>query len=88
MYTLLTNTRLIAIMLGRLGMTADECLDEYLNLFERLSTEHAGTTETEPASSPIIKTEILRATVSELVEARGLELTSMLRNDNNVSCYT
>ncbi|KAF4631143.1 hypothetical protein G7Y89_g6995 [Cudoniella acicularis] len=79
---------LIAIMLGRLGMTVDECLKEYLDLFERLSTEHAGATDMESGSSPIIKAGILRATVLELVEARGLEPTSMLRNDDNVSCYT
>lgn len=75
-------------MLGRLGMTVDECLDEYLDLFERLSAEHAGTTEMESGSSPIIKAGILRATVLKLVEKRGLEPTGMLRNDDNVSCYT
>lgn len=75
-------------MLGRLGMTVDECLDEYLDLFERLSAEHTGTTEAESGSPPMIKSGILRATVSELVESRGLELTSMFRNDDNVSCYT
>ncbi|KAH6681362.1 hypothetical protein B0J14DRAFT_633104 [Halenospora varia] len=79
---------LIAIMLGRLGMTVDECLDEYLDLFERLSAEHAGTTEMESGSSPIINAGILRATVLKLVEKRGLEPTGMLKNDDNVSCYT
>jgi hypothetical protein len=74
-------------MLGRLGMTVDECLDEYLDLFESLSTEYAGTTEIE-SGSPIIKAGILRATVVRLVEKRGLALTGKLRNDNNISCYT
>jgi hypothetical protein len=75
-------------MLGRLGMTVDECLDEYLDLVEHLSAEHAEASETEPSPSPIIKAGILRATVSKLVEKRGLEPTSMLRNEDNVSCYT
>jgi hypothetical protein len=75
-------------MLGRLGMTVDECVEEYLALFERLSAEHVGTTKAESGSSPIIKSGILRATVSEWVEARGLELTSMLRKDDNITCYT
>jgi hypothetical protein len=84
----LNNTRLIAIMLGRLGMTVDDCLDEYLDLFERLSTEHTRATELGSASSPVIKASILKASVLQLVEKRGLEPTSMLRNDDNISCYT
>jgi hypothetical protein len=86
--TLLNTTRLIAIMLGRLGMTVDECLDEYLELFERLSAEHDKTAEAESGSSPMIKSGILRETVSELIKARGLRPASQFRNDDNISCYT
>lgn len=75
-------------MLGRLGMTVEDCLVEYLDLFERLSAEHTGATQIESASSPIIKASILKASVLQLVEKRGLEPTSMLRNDDNVGCYT
>ena len=69
-------------------MTVDECVEEYLALFERLSAEYVVTTEAESSSSPIIKLGILRATVLEWVEARGLEPTSMLKKDDNVTCYT
>jgi hypothetical protein len=87
-YTLLSTSRLIAIMLGRLGMTVDECIDKYLELFERLSKKHGETTKAESGSSQIIKSGILRATVSELIESRGLLPASKLRNDDNISCYT
>jgi len=69
-------------------MTVDDCLDEYLDLFERLSAEPTVTTKIESASSPSIKASILNASVLKLVEKQGLESTSMLRNDDNVGCYT
>lgn len=75
-------------MLGRLGMTVDECLDKYLDLFERLSSAQDETTKAESNSSQMIKSGILRATVSELIKARGLLPDSKLRNDENISCYT
>jgi hypothetical protein len=75
-------------MLGRLGMTVDDCLDEYMDVFERLSPEHIDTTEIESATVPIIKATILKASVLKLVEKRGLEPTCMLRNDDNIGCYT
>lgn len=81
-------TSLIAIMLGRLGMTVDECLDEYLTLFERLSADHNENARSEASSSSVIKSGILRAKVSELIEARGLLPASKLRDDKNISCYT
>jgi len=75
-------------MLGRLRMTVDECLKEYLDLFRRLSAEHNENAEVEFSSSPMIKSRILKATVSELVKARGLLPGSRLRVDDNISCYT
>ena len=74
-------------MLGRLGMTVEECLDEYLKLFERLAAKYE-TAEADSGSSAMVKSGILRAAVSELVKARGLPLESRLRNGDNVSCYT
>lgn len=75
-------------MLGRLGMTVEECFDEYLKLFERLAAQHDETGEAKSGSPAMIKSHILRATVSELVKARGLPLESGFRNKDNVSCYT
>lgn len=75
-------------MLGRLGMTVDECIDGYLGLFERLSATHDESAEAESGSSPMIKSGILEATVSKLIKARGLLPSSKLRNDDNFGCYT
>jgi hypothetical protein len=75
-------------MLGRLGMTVDECLDEYLELFERLAAEPNENARADADSTAIIKSGILRATVLELVQARGLPSDGRFRNEDNVSCYT
>lgn len=74
-------------MLGRLGMTVDECLDEYLELFERLATEPNKSSRTDAGSATIIKSSILRATVLELVQSRGLPPDGGFRNEDNVTCY-
>lgn len=82
------DNRLIAIMLGRLGMTVDECLDDYLTLFERLAVKHTTDhKETEPGFQAI-RASILRASVLDMVQRRGLEPATLLRNDDNISCYT
>jgi hypothetical protein len=75
-------------MLGRLGMTVDECLNEYLGFFERLVAEANENSGADTSSTAVIKSGILRATVSELVQARGLPSDGRLRNEDNVSCYT
>jgi hypothetical protein len=75
-------------MLGRLGMTVDECLDEYLELFERLAVKPNENARAGADSTAIIKSGILRATVLELVQARGLPSDCRLKNEDNVSCYT
>ncbi len=75
-------------MLGRLGMTVDECLDEYLELFERLATESNEDARSDAGLAAMIKSDILRATVLELVQARGLPPDGGFRNEDNVSCYT
>jgi hypothetical protein len=75
-------------MLGRLGMTVDECLDEYLELFERLAAASNDNNRADSGSTAIIKSGILKATVSELVQTRGLPLDGRFRNTDNVSCYT
>lgn len=80
-------TSLIAIMLGRLGMTVDECMSEYLDLFERLSAELDETTQAESSPSQI-RSSVLRETISGLLERRGLPQDMRLRNDQNVTCYT
>ena len=79
---------LIAVMLGRLGMTVDESLDIYLELFERLAANLENTAESQFGSSAIIKSGILKATVSELVKKQGLPINCEFRNEDNVSCYT
>lgn len=75
-------------MLGRLGMTVEESLDEYLELFERLAAEPNEKAKADTSSTAIIKSSILRATVLELVQARGLPSDVRFRNEDNVSCYT
>jgi hypothetical protein len=75
-------------MLGRLGMTVDECLDEYLELFERLAVKPNENARAGADSTAIIKSGILRATVLELVQARGLPSDCRFRNEDNVCCYT
>jgi hypothetical protein len=75
-------------MLGRLGMTVEDCIAAYLQLFERLSAKNDETAGAEYSSSQIIKSNILRTTVSELIEAQGLPAESKLRNNDNISCYT
>ena len=87
-FSLLIITSLIAVMLGRLGMTVDESLDTYLNLFERLAANLENTAESQFESSAIIKSGILSATVSELVKKQGLPINCGFRNEDNVSCYT
>jgi hypothetical protein len=75
-------------MLGRLAMTVDECLDGYLELFERLAAESDKDAQADAGSTTIIRSSILRAAVSELVQARGLPPDGRFRNEDNVSCYT
>ena len=66
----------------------DECLEEYLELFERLATEPNESSRPDAGSTIIIKSSILRATVLELVQTRGLPLDGGFRNEDNVTCYT
>jgi len=75
-------------MLGRLGMTVDESLDMYLDLFEGLAANRDKIAESGSDSPAVIKSGILRATVSQLVKERGLPVNTSFRNEDNVSCYT
>jgi len=78
--------RLIAIMLGRLRMSINECIDAYLSLSDRVfrKKRHRVTIKGE-IQGRFDSDELARA-VKEIVKRQGLQEDALLKDAPDASC--
>jgi hypothetical protein len=81
-----TLTRLIAIMLGRLRMSIDECIDAYLSISDRVFQikRHRSTVKDE-IQGRFDSHELERA-VKKVIKAQGLSEEALLKGVSENSC--
>lgn len=75
-------------MLGRLSMTIDECLDEYIILFKKLAAkaqEAKTNSGNEGQTVTQLDSAVLRKVIVELVERRGYKVDSVFY-DESIRC--
>jgi patatin-like phospholipase/acyl hydrolase len=77
---------LIAVMLGRLHMTVDECIDTYKTLSERVfQKRHRRVTFSGRLQGRFDTKELERA-IKQIIVERGLGEDALLKNDTESSC--
>jgi patatin-like phospholipase/acyl hydrolase len=79
---------LIAIMLGRLRLSVDECIEEYKKLSDRVFTKLHHRVTVKGKVQGRFDHEALVAGVQELLERKGLPKDELLRDDIEEGCKT
>jgi patatin-like phospholipase/acyl hydrolase len=79
---------LIAIMLGRLRLTVDECIDEYKKLSDKVFTKLHHRVKVNGNTQGRFDHEALVVGVQDLLERKGLSKDELLKDDSKDSCKT
>lgn len=79
---------LIAIMLGRLRMTAKEAIDAYLKLSPKIFTKKRSRLGWNLAFQAQYDGDALKAGVKEMLLDRGLDEDALLKDDSDSQCRT
>lgn len=80
------RTRLIAIMLGRLKMSIDECIDAYLQLSERIFKKKRHRVNVRGKIQGRFDSDELERAVKEVVKGQGLPEDALLKDVADTSC--
>ncbi len=85
-YMLTDTIRLIAIMLGRLKMSIDDCIDAYLSLSDRVFQKKRHRVTVKGDIQGRFDSEELAKAVKEVVAAQELEEDALLKDDSVDAC--
>jgi len=77
---------LIAIMLGRLEMTVDECIEAYLSLSDEIFQKKAHRLNVRGSIQGRFDSKKLEDAIKEVVRKRKLPENTLLRNKEDVRC--
>jgi hypothetical protein len=78
--------RLIAIMLGRLKMNIDECIDAYLSLSDSIFEKKRHRVTVKGKIQGRFDSEELTRVVKEVVKRQGLEEDALLKDSSETGC--
>lgn len=79
---------LIAIMLGRLRMTVDECIRDYRALSTKVFTRKHRLLSIRGHLQGRYDSKALEEAIKDVVQSRGLDREELFRDDRNDSCKT
>jgi hypothetical protein len=83
---LLTANSLIAIMLGRLQMTVDECIDAYISLSDRIFQKRRHRVTIKGNIQGRFDSDELERAIKEIVVRQGLEEDALLKDSPDAKC--
>jgi hypothetical protein len=78
--------RLIAIMLGRLRMTVDECIDAYVSLSDRVFQKQRHRVTIKGQVQGRFDSEKLERAIKEIVAKQGLAEDALLKDAPDAKC--
>jgi hypothetical protein len=78
--------RLIAIMLGRLKMNIDECIDAYLSLSDSIFEKKRHRVTVKGKIQGRFDSEELARVVKKVVKRQGLEEDALLKDSSDAGC--
>lgn len=83
----------MAIMLGRLGMTIDDCIGVFKQVFETIYEDVSGRFSSltrrlwrKPKPNPIFEAERLEKLIETLLESRGVDPNALLNDSEYIQC--
>lgn len=77
---------LIAIMLGRLQMSIDECIDAYLKLSGKVFRKTKSKVTVRGMIQGRFDSDELRRAVEEIIESKGLPADALLKDAPDAAC--
>lgn len=77
---------LVAIMLGRLQMTVDECIDAYISLSDRVFQKRRHRVTIKGHVQGRFDSEELEKAIKEIVAQQGLEQDALLKDSPDAKC--
>lgn len=77
---------LIAIMLGRLQMTIDDCIDAYISLSDRVFQKRRHRVTIKGNVQGRFDSDELERAIKEIVVRQGLEEDALLKNSPDAKC--
>jgi len=77
---------LIAIMLGRLQMTVDDCIDAYISLFDKVFQKQRHRVTIKGNVQGRFDTDALERAIKEIVARQGLKEDELLKDSPNAKC--
>jgi predicted acylesterase/phospholipase RssA len=78
--------RLIAIMLGRLRMTVDECIDAYVSLSDRIFQKQRHRVTIKGRVQGRFDSDELERAIKEIVARQGLAEDALLKDSRDTKC--
>ena len=76
----------MAIMLGRLQMTVDDCIEAYVSLFDRVTSKQKHRATLEGIEQERFDSNEIEGAMKEIVERQGLKEDAFLKDSPDAKC--